>query len=144
MRWFGLVIVLGIALGVAACGGDDSEDNAASEAAEQVYRAFLDSDFGKAWDSLHPAHQAVVARDTFINCQVGNSIPWTRVEIIRERDEIWEAPEVGQLTTRAVEARLIGDQDITEGTLHMIEVDGVWRWFLDEDAVRTFKQGQCA
>ena len=143
MRWLGLIVVVSIALGLAACGSDDGDDNEASAAAEQVYRQFLDGDYGAAWTSLHPALQAVVAQGTFINCQADQSIPWTRVEVMREHDEIWDAPEVGQLTTRAVEARLIGDQDITEGTLHLIEVDGNWRWFLDEETVRAFKQGQC-
>ena len=143
MRWVWLIGVMCLALTAVACGGDDGSDNEASRAAEGIYASFLDQDFGRAWDTLHPSHQAIVARDTFINCQTGNTVPWTSVEVIREHDEIWEAPEVGQITSRAVESRLIGDQDITQGTLHMLEVDGEWRWFLDEDAVRTFKQGQC-
>lgn len=144
MRWLWAIAVLSVALGLAACGNDNADDDGASRAAEEIFRAFLEGDYGRTWDSLHPTHQMIVARDTFINCQVGRSIPWTRVEVFREHDEIWEAPDVGQVTTRAVELRLIGNQDISQGTLHMIQVDGQWRWFLDEDAVRAFKQGRCA
>ena len=144
MRLVWVFVLACAALSAIACGGDDDEGDGASQAAEGVFRTFLDGDFGGAWDSLHPAHQAIVARDTYINCQTGDTVPWTGVEAFREHDEIWDAPEIGQLTTRAVELRLIGDQDVTQGTLHMLQVDGEWRWFLDEDAVRAFKQGQCA
>jgi len=142
MRWSWLLLVVCLPLMLAACGGDS--DDTASDAAEHLYEEFLAGNYGAAWDSLHPAQQRIVARDTFINCQAGISIPWTRVQILREHDEIWDAPEVGQVTTRAVEAQLMGDQDITQGTLHLVQVDGEWRWFLDESSVRAFKQGDCA
>ncbi|RIK35377.1 MAG: hypothetical protein DCC58_20585 [Chloroflexi bacterium] len=142
MRWSVVFVVLSLALSLSACGGDD-ESESASAAAEAIFRSYLDRDYGRAWDTLHPAHQALVGRDFFINCNVGTSVPWTSVEILREHDEIWDAPELGQQTTRTVELRLIGNQDITQGTLHMLQVDGEWRWLLDENVARAFKQGAC-
>src|SRR6185436_17388046 len=112
----------------------------AGKAAQKIFQNYLAGDFGKAWDALHPAYQAIVARDTYINCESGKSRPWTKVELISEHDEIWEAPEIGQQHTRAVELRLVGDQDITPGTIHMVEVDGAWRWLLTQSVTDAFKQ----
>ena len=142
---FGLVLfAISIAVGLSGCSYGNG-DTSASRAAREVFQDYLDGDYGKAWDSLHPAHQAIVARDTCINCQsTTQGLPWNKVQVDREHDEIWDAPEVGQITTRTVELRLIGDKDITQGSLHLVKVDGQWRWFLDADAVRAFKEGKCA
>lgn len=145
MRYVVRVVALALlapAIVLAACGGDD---DSASDAAEAVFRQYINQEYEQAWQALHPAHQEIAPQLTFVGCQMDTTPPWDDVSISGEHTEIYDAPEIGQLETKAVDVRLTrgDDVDVQSGSLHLVEIDGQWRWLLDEETARAFKEGRC-
>ena len=137
-----LAIITVAALALVACGG--SSEQSASDAAEQMYSYMGKGQFGRDYDMLHPAHQAVVARERFIECAQGSAgFSVSKVGAEEEFDEDYDVARVGLIPTRAVTLKYnIGELE-QHRTIHMVDVDGSWRWIMGEDDLSAYESGNC-
>jgi hypothetical protein len=144
MRWIQLVLVLGLML-VTAPGC--REDNSAAAMMRERLELSSQSEHGRVWDMLHPAHQALVTREQFVECgQVADeqgSPAIGDVDVLSEEAQTKTIPAIGdvEVTVVTLEWQQGGDTRIAE--FDAIEVDGDWRWVLPESALGFFQRGEC-
>lgn len=139
MRWLLLTLVL---LSVVACGGS-GDDDSASAFAEKTLEQARKGQNGKRWDDLHPAQQAIVTKEQFISCTQGDSFPVDDIDATEEFPETVTIPEVGQVETTAVTVEYSIGTTSDAITMHFLQVDGAWKWFITPDDLEAFKAGAC-
>jgi hypothetical protein len=109
-------------------------------------------DWAKAWQSLHPLHQRIAARDTFIRCETARPFPapLKSVRVVRVRAVPFHIPGAlhpvpSAAVTVAVQLRWYGPRDpITfTHTFHLVAVHGHWTWLLSLDRYRLYRQDAC-
>jgi hypothetical protein len=112
----------------------------------------ISGDWAKAWQSLHPLHKRIAARDTFIRCETARpfNAPLESIHIIRVRAVPFRAPGAlhpvrSAAVTVAVELRWYGPRDpITfTHTFHVVAVHGRWTWLLSLDRYRLYQRHAC-
>lgn len=133
---------------LAACGGDDDDTANASDAGNamaDITRTALRGQYGPLWDSLHPEHQNVVSRDTYIDCRQGDRTPEVEIEIDETFDETLDISGLGQTDTIAVTLKLTATSDDSTAfaTMHTMQIDGDWVWFLRSEDYDAFESGEC-
>jgi hypothetical protein len=129
-----------------ACGGGggDSQDRSASAAAEELFGYFENGQYGRQYDLLHPAQQAAVTRDAYMNCKAADtSIKVSDSKATEEYDETITVPLVGTIPTRAVTMEYHVGELVQHSTFHLIDVDGAWRWSLSPDELAAYQAGDC-
>jgi hypothetical protein len=96
--------------------------------------------FGRMWDQLHPAQQAVIDRDTYVDCQEERTtaVDIEEIEVVETfEDEIAIAGTDERTQTTAVTVRVewsIGAQDFSgTETINLAAVDGEWRAFFSSE-----------
>jgi hypothetical protein len=150
--WIGLGIAGGILL--LACVGCvvasaifwSSADITVGEgdAGAAARRELLLGAFGRddeRWQLLHPAHQQAVLLDDFVACGEDRDID--EVEVLGEVDRTRDVPLVGETDGRNV-FLVITDDDANEfEQVFMVEVDGEWRWVLDDEELDAYQLGGC-
>lgn len=136
---FRLILISVAALAV-ACGNSDSTESAGDAVLRQLDFASK-GQYGRMWEELHPAHQALVSRDRFDECANEIEVPDLRiVEVYDEPIDVYAIPEK---TSKAVTfSYKSGDGRSTE-TLHQVMVDGAWRWVFSTEAARAYEAGDC-
>ena len=141
MRWFSLILIL---LPLVGCGGDDEDtsDGAGDTAAEQ-FEMFFDGQFGRVWDQLHPAHQEVVPRDLYVECSSQQTFPDMEIGVEEVYEETMDVARVGPIDTMAVTLNFTNNGNSQTITEQLVEVDGEWRWILEEEALAAFEAGEC-
>ena len=125
-------------------GNDQSPESSAdipSEAATDAFERLIDyiskGQYGRAWDELHPAQQALVTRADYMLCR-GDAIDEVKVvEILEEYDEDVPIPGTDLVvasTAITAELRLKSGlfEETTTDTFHEIAVDGEWRWIVSD------------
>jgi hypothetical protein len=112
----------------------------------------VSGDWAKAWQSLHPLHKRIAARDTFIRCETARPFPapLESIHVVRVRAVRFRAPGAlhpvpSAAVTVAVELRWYGPRDpITfTQTFHLVAVHGRWTWLLSLDRYRLYRQDAC-
>ena len=101
---------------------------------------------GPAWDLLVPQQQALIPRTKFLNCG-GMPVSISDVSIAIVGDPYEEETEIpgvtGTFPSTAATVRMTvtmrGKESTENLTVHVIDVDGQWRWILSADGV-----GKCA
>jgi hypothetical protein len=147
-RWLlsgGVVVVVAlIVAGLAFYLTRDDGESSAAAFAKRRYEQLAKAQYAEAWQSLHPAQQAVVSQDAFVKCgQQTTPDPNTKVTVKSERDEQLDVPQVGPSNVHSVTLTLrFGDQ-LRTPTDNLINVDGKWRWTMTQQAVDAFKAGNC-
>ncbi|HUG14189.1 MAG TPA: hypothetical protein VMM78_04150 [Thermomicrobiales bacterium] len=146
MRVAILVLFVFMACLLASCGGEvDTSDAEASVRLrlEQLSRG----EYGKAWDTLHPAHQEIVSRQKFIEC--GRELALQRdpsvdsIIIIDARQQTKEIVWIGEVEVIEVEVDWRTGENLRRSIDDVIEVDSAWRWVIGEPALRAFQSGVC-
>jgi hypothetical protein len=137
------ILVAMAVLVLTACMSSQSAGDAVKERMEQLSR----SEYDKAWETLHPRHQAIVSREKFVECGLASeqieSPVVDRVTIESETTEERTIPELGTVEVRVVEAVLVkGDLALTQFS-EMVREDGDWRWVLSESVLEDFRAGEC-
>ena len=95
--------------------------------------------WGKEWEELHPAQQAIVTKSAFVACN-SEVNPDLDVEVLESYEESIAMPEIGIADTVAVTVRIKGNVGVfglpseTTDTFHEILVDGEWRWVLQQQS----------
>lgn len=142
-RWLSLALLV-VAFGAvsAACGTDP----AASAFVERRWKQLGRGEYAQAWETLHPAQQAIVTRDAFVACgQQASALEVAAVTILNETDAQADVPEIGPTSVRSVELRLRfkGSGDTRTTTDQLLKVNNDWRWVMSQRAIDAFKNGEC-
>ncbi len=141
--WFVLVAVLS---GVGCTrGGDDS----ASAAVKRQLDNLDKGQYGRQWDELHPAQQAIVPRELFVRCLEealrGRSVPDIRVVGEFQEDRpLAGTPETVKGTAVVVQypqASAGGQPREDRQTYYQVKVAGKWRWVMRNPSA--YQQGRC-
>jgi hypothetical protein len=140
---------------VAGCGGSDEAVAPAPTADAGVYmsglvRTIAAGNYGKAWESLYPAHQRIAKRSAYVACERRDHIP-SRVAELRVLqvvdEEVEVAGESGKEHGAAITMRLrVGAGDFTDAvtdTFHAVAVDSGWAWILPEARYEAYRAGRC-
>jgi len=97
---------------------------------------------GPAWDLLVPQQQALIPRTKFLTCgEMPVALTDVSVSIVGDPyEEETTIPGVaGTVPSTAVTVRLTANfrgKETTENlTVHVVDVNGEWRWILSEDSV---------
>lgn len=117
----------------------------AGEFMKQYVNTVALGQWGRAWDTLHPAQQQVASRSAYMTCRSEDSIPPINgVEIIEEYEEPIEVAPLGEVSSTAVTMKVSAD-DYPDDTLtgHVVDVDGEWRWIMTPADIETYKAGDC-
>lgn len=152
-----LVVSLILTALVAGCsGGDGDEPQTAAASAEgpddmlkRVLSLHFKGQYRRAYDDLHPGHQAIVTRDNYAFCQ-GDAVTTTRLKRARTlaitdmpltRVGIPEkaAKEV-RLRLTAVSGRM---SDSWAQSFRAVRTDGRWAWILPADDIGAYRAGRC-
>jgi hypothetical protein len=144
------VLLLAVAV-LAGCGGGGGEDE---EVAQDpgvfmagLVRSVAAGNYGKAWESLHPAHQRVAPRREYAACERRDHIPGrvAEVEVVRIVDEqVGVAGESGTSAGAAVTLRLrMADAERLTDTFHAVAVGDGWAWVLPPARYAAYRAGHC-
>jgi len=123
-----------------------------AESAEAFWTRLLPAqgrgEWAAIWDTLHPAHQAVVTKERFVSCSDLNK--WTgttEMKVLSTREELFGPPEAGlqpPTLTTALTIQASFDGDAPELlTDHAWNLGGRWRWALHQPSYEAFRKGVC-
>lgn len=136
-----LVLVMLVAV-LAGCGGSGGkfDDEPAAQAMRRQFDYIAKGQDGRRWDELHPAQQALIPRERFLDCNEADSVEIERVEVLEVFDEQTSIPGTDRtVASRAITVRVKASagllSDEFTDTFHEVEVDGAWRWVMSPDAV---------
>jgi hypothetical protein len=121
------------------------------ESAESALRRQFDElnkgQFGKEWDELHPAQQAIISREHYIECGAKANLPTVdSADVIETYQEDVTIPGTSvkassiALTVKLELSLGLLKNEATD-TYHEVQVDGVWRWALA--APEGYANGNC-
>lgn len=125
-----------------ACGGGGGGDSA-SAFAEKTLEQARKGQNGRRWDDLHPAQQAIVSKEQFITCTQDDSFPVDDIDATEEFPETVTVPEVGEVETTAVTVEYSIGERSDAITMHFLQVDDAWKWFITPDDLAAFAAGEC-
>lgn len=98
--------------------------------------------WGAQWDTLHPAHQGAVARDTFVGC--GRTSNLTDITVLVEYNEETFVPLLGQTMTRVVTYSATQDGTTIAEAMRVVQTgDNEWRWVMDDVEIEVYQAGRC-
>jgi hypothetical protein len=160
------ILVVGVVvLIVAACGGGngDNETQAsptttkpeqdAGDYMKELIQQSLRGQYGRTWETLHPAHQAVVSRDKYDSCerQSEESAGATKIDVavVETYKEPIRVEGDGTVESTAVTLRfsyanpLTGKPAEEHATVHAVAVGGEWKWILTPKDHKAYAKGEC-
>lgn len=132
-----------VAVILTACGGGDEGPGDAGEFSKDNIESMVRGQWARVYDDLHPAHQEIIDRDLYVNCQSALSIPGYDVEVDETYEETIEVPRLGSMETMAVTMELSVGDNSEFLTRHLVEEDGEWKWISTDDALDAYEQGEC-
>lgn len=146
MRW--LILLFLVAPLTAACIGDDDDTASASGAEDfaiELGNTNIRGQWGRSWESLHPDHKAVVDRNIYIDCRQGETFGEIDIEIDETFEETLDIAGLGETDTIAVTLKLTAKSDDSSAfvTMHTMQVDGDWVWFLTQEDYEAYESGEC-
>jgi hypothetical protein len=127
-------------------------DTAAAAFAVRTVRLLVANHYAAAWRSLHPSHQrAIGGRATYVRCELTAPVAAhvAAVEALGVRDEIASIAGVGRVRTKAVaiQVTFTGGHEPEGATVmlsvHVLLVDGTWRWVLPNSRYASYRDGGC-
>lgn len=115
-------------------------------------RAKLDGRWARAWSTLYPPHQRIAVKPVYVRCE--RSTPFFAPTLVfgvsRARRALVRVPGVahrvpGAAVTLRVSLKWYGPRDpiVITPTLHLVPVDGGWRWLLSDEMYRVYRTGAC-
>ena len=144
-----ITLTIGAALLFAACGNDDGGgSDEPGDFASDVIEQLSNGQFGRAWETMHPAQQEFVDRDFYVECAQGSApamelVDVETVEVYEEEATIPGTDTTANATAVTYRAEVTsgGDTQSFTDTTRLFEVEGDWRWaWAGADAAR---DGQC-
>lgn len=138
----GLISVLVLA----ACGGsEDNEDSAgdAGEFAVDLVQMMEKNQASRAYELLHPDHQSLVDEHLYIDCETATPGEVVDISVDEVYEESTTFPEIGEVDSTAVTLLFTDGEYSAYHTIHLIDVDGEWRWGLAAEPLEAYKSGEC-
>ena len=149
-----LVVVAAILL--AGCGGRDPNEPAdGGAAAVKVQTILTEQGYAAVYEYMHPEVQAIVSRDSFLECGERNAsgvtpFPFIRLEPILVRDlaEAAAIPSLEKYVPADDEPKIVTLRiQQAAGTIDLLwfvaKSDGRWTWFLGSTAIGAYQEGTC-
>lgn len=134
---------LAAAAALAGCGGGSTQPSA-DAVVKGLYQHISAGQYGPAYDSLHPSHQALISRGRYEDCMRQAIVPQiTSVQTVKTYKDPLDVTGIPQHTSEAVTVKLTTPAGPLTQTAHAVKVAGQWRWILSSAAVRSVKQGGC-
>lgn len=131
---------------LAGCGGDGDDETAVpttttekpdpgdpGEAAEERFRSYSRGQWQRVYALIHPAQQEILSEDEFVACMDARPpVPAIdEFEVLETFDETVTVPGTEERAeSTAVTFRADADGETVEDTMHLIDVDGEWRFYL--------------
>ena len=139
-----LVALVAVAAGCALT--EDSEDHEAGAAVKTLLEQEYFGDYGGAWDRLHPRHQRFVTREEYYECRRGIDVQGTIDSVVVL--DVQDAPLTvfglpPRTPAKAVEVRVVTDENEYTADYHVVRVGDRWRWVLTDRAARGFQRTDC-
>jgi len=137
MRRLAALALLGVV--AAGCSGGDSPSSTPSvpsrgeTAGEAITRQFMllsQGQVGRLWEEMHPAHQQLISRSTYMLCTRDMPIELTGVEVIDTYPERYTIPGTNVETDSTAVTFTVeqpGGGSWTD-TSHEVKVRGRWRF----------------
>ena len=149
-------VVAAIAPLVAGCGGSGTVTRGKPTVAggpgsfmTRILREEIRGEWGRQWNDLHPAHQALISRSQYVACsrRMGTDFA-TGHEVFRVldiRDEAIKVRGVPQRTSKLVTInfREPGKPNGLTYHMHAVSVGGRWAWILGDRFLSAVSQGRC-
>ena len=144
--------VVAAASAAAASGGlstrplQQTSKTTAETFAVRTVRLLAKNRYAEAWTSLHPAHQRVVgSRAAYVRCERATLIPGTSIAltVLATRSKTLTISGIGSVRTQAVTLRILIAGLPTRLTVHVLLVDGRWRWVLPETRYALYRDRGC-
>jgi hypothetical protein len=112
----------------------------------------LDGRWDRAWSGLAALHQRVAPRQVYVRCE--RSTPFLaqtlRLGVVSARRALVRVPGLTRrMPGAAVKLRVAlswyGPRDpiVITPTLHLVALDGKWRWLLSQQRYRLYQRGKC-
>jgi len=132
-----------VAVAAAGCGGGSSGGpESASDFVRRVTTQFSRGQSGRLWDELQPAHQKVVTRARFVECQANEGWDLKKVDVLETYDDPVHVA-AKPVPSTAVSVRVTSDDGVTTATMHAVSVGGKWRWVLQASDRQAYASGKC-
>lgn len=146
MRWMRRLLLFVIPMLLLAACIREGESGAAKSVRERLERSSR-GEHALVWESLHPAHQAIVSQEKYVECgEASDQARSPAIENLRITDEenrTVTVAEIGEVNATVVRAEWRGGGEIRTQTFNAINLDGSWRWVLNESLLNQFRNGQC-
>jgi len=103
--------------------------------------------WGPEWDSVYPAQQSLVPRALYISCSAASAPPGVKdVSVTATYDETIDIPGTSlHVPSTAVSVSMTLYHGTTtqpdKETLHMVNVDGMWKWIISDP--QGYAGGKC-
>lgn len=137
MRW--LIVGL-VGLAFVGCGGG-SDEQSPEDAVEARFEMFSKGQHGPEWELLHPAQQALVPKDLYVQCSAAIDTPDFEAKATESYEETVTIPGTDQRAESVAVTVEVSSSGAKETwTVHVFDVDGTWRWALDPEP---YKAGKC-
>jgi hypothetical protein len=152
-------------LGLAACGSVSVATAVLISAQPAVARAespgafartvvteIAANDYASAWRTLHPLHQQAAPLAEYVRCEAASPIPGhlQSLRVLRVTDQAVHVPgSAAAVPGKAVAVRItIADRAldlavVVEDTVHLVTVDGGWRWILPQRRYERYRDDAC-
>src|SRR2546423_13469358 len=129
-----------------AAGGRPSEGPGA--AMIQLVRHEFAGRLDRSYAMLVREQRAAINRDLYVHCLPGLSTTDVKVEIVGVKNEVFDVPALGKVTTKAVRFEMSvvgadGKRIMVPDTGHLISQDGQWRWTLSRRSFSALLAGAC-
>ncbi len=143
-----------VALLTAGCGSNQAEQptQAPGDFVRNLLTELYHGQTGKAWDQLHPYHQATVSRARYIECERIAPLPGKarRVDIVKVVDAKSAIPgHAGKVRSTEVTFRVLlelpgfSSPELITGTAQLFNVDGRWAWVIGPNDYPAYARGDC-
>jgi hypothetical protein len=115
-------------------------------------REKLDGRWSRAWSSLYPLHQRVAVKPVYVRCEratpfLARTLTFGILHVRRARVRVAGLARSlpGAAVTLRVRIAWYGPRDpiVLTPTLHVVAVDGHWRWLLSSSSYRMYRQAAC-
>lgn len=127
---------------VGACGDDATADREESleHFIDRHIGALSDEEWGRYFDSVHPAQQALFDREEFIACAAtsgAGEVPrFDDIRIVEQVEDTLEVPGTDTaITTTAATLEVDLGDETDSATFHFAKVDDEWYGFLTDPTV---------
>lgn len=98
--------------------------------------------WGRNWDELHPAQQAFIPRERYVECLADESFELTDITVLETFEEPMSIDGTDlRVDSLAITVRITANGRTETDTFHEVFVDGRWAW-VSSDA-EMFRDGEC-